>query len=90
MSNVRNGSSGNLSANFPLEQELAKPKLVEGCTVRISCGDATRSLSAFKRRTGKVLRFQDVGGYTFAIVEINMYGSLIEYTCLIQNLEVVE
>lgn len=82
MSEEWNGSSGNLSANFPLEQELAEPNLVKGCIVR--------SRSAFKGKTGKVLRFQEVCGYSFAIVAIDMYGSTVEYSCLVQNLEVVE
>ncbi len=82
MNDKRNGSSGNFSANFPLEQERAKPKLVEGCIVR--------SRSAFRGRTAKLLKFKDVCGYDFAIVQINIRGSLIEYPCLVDNLEVVE
>lgn len=86
MSHERNGSSGNLSANSPLEH---KPELTIGSIVRIYCGDSARSHSAFKKRIGKVLKLEVIAGYTFALVEISMRNSLIEYSCLTDNLEVV-
>ncbi|MCA6580465.1 MAG: hypothetical protein IM537_18770 [Pseudanabaena sp. M57BS1SP1A06MG] len=94
---VPNGSSGELpSANIPLEPETLealelleevaklaiKPELVEGCTVR--------SRTAFKGRTAKLLRFEQIHEYRFAVVQIQMHGSLIEYSCNVDNLEVVE
>lgn len=92
-----NSSSGELpSAKFPLEpkteealkalKEVAKlaikSELVEGCTVR--------SHTAFKGRTANLLRFEQIYEYRFAVVEIDMYGSPIEYSCNVNNLEVVE
>jgi hypothetical protein len=92
-----NSSSGELqSAKFPLEpkteeslnalEEVAKlaikSELVEGCTVR--------SHKAFKGKTAKLLRFEQVFEYEFAVVQVEMYGTLIEYSCSVNNLEVVE
>lgn len=85
--NLENGSSGNLSTNFPLEH---KPELTIGSIVRIYCGGATRSHSAFKKRIGKVLKLEIIAGHIFVLVEISMRNSLIEYSCLVDNLEVVE
>jgi hypothetical protein len=67
-------------------EELAKlavkPELVEGCIVR--------SRTAFKGKVAKLLRFEQIHEYKFAVVEIDMYGSPIEYSCNVDNLEVVE
>ncbi|MCA6572122.1 MAG: hypothetical protein IM549_02435 [Pseudanabaena sp. M53BS1SP1A06MG] len=65
-----------------LELESSKPELVEGCTVR--------SRTAFKGKIAKLLRFEEVCNVKFAVVEVDMYGSTIEYSCNIKNLEVVE
>jgi|GEM_PF-1046631 len=65
-----------------LELEPSKPELVEGCIVR--------SHTAFKGRTAKLLRFEQIYEYRFAVVEIEMCGSPIEYSCNVNNLEVVE
>ena len=65
-----------------LELEPNKPELVEGCIVR--------SRTAFKGKTAKLLRFEQVLSVKFAVVEVDMYGSTIEYSCNIKNLEVVE
>lgn len=65
-----------------LELEPSKPELVEGCIVR--------SHTAFKGKTAKLLRFEEACNVKFAVVEVDMYGSTIEYSCNIKNLEVVE
>jgi len=62
--------------------ELERKPLTEGCIVR--------SRTAFKGKTAKLLRFEQVLSVRFAVVEVDMYGSTIEYSCNIKNLEVVE
>lgn len=59
-----------------------KPVLVEGCTVRSS--------TSFKKQTGKLIRFEEIAGIEFAIVEYLFNGSTIQYPCTIATLEVVE
>lgn len=62
--------------------ELAiKHELVEGCIVR--------SQTAFKGKTAKFLRFTNIAGLEFAVVELEFRGCLIEYTCTVRTLEVV-
>ena len=69
--------------NFLLElKALAVPELIEGCTMR--------SRTAFKDKTAKLLRFEQVCNVKFAVVEVHLYGSLIEYSCSIDSLKVVE
>lgn len=62
-------------------QLAIKPELVEGCIVR--------SRTAFKGKVAKLLRFEQIHEYRFAVVQIEMHGSLIEYSCNINSLEVV-
>ena len=62
--------------------ELESKPLTEGCIVR--------SQTAFKGKTAKLLRFEQVFEYEFAVVQVEMYGTLIEYSCSVNNLEVVE
>jgi hypothetical protein len=62
--------------------ELERKPLTEGCIVR--------SRTAFKGKTAKLLRFEQVLSVRFAVVEVDMYGSTIEYSCNIKNLEIVE
>lgn len=68
----------------PLEEvaQLAiKPELAEGCIVR--------SRTAFKGKTAKLLRFEQIHQYKFAVVQIEMHGSPIKYSCNVDSLEVV-
>lgn len=93
---VPSSSRGKLpTAIFPLEpkveeaiallEELPKlridSELVAGCTVRSS--------TAFKGKTAKLLRFEQISNVHFAVVEIDLYMGLIEYKCNIASLEVV-
>ena len=68
-----------------LLEEISKlridSELVAGCTVRSS--------TAFKGKTAKLLRFEQISNIQFAVVEIDLYMGLIEYKCNIASLEVV-
>jgi hypothetical protein len=64
-----------------LELEAKKAELVEGCTVR--------SNTAFKGKTAKLIRFEQIHEYKFAVVRIDMNGTPIDYSCNINSLEVV-
>lgn len=59
-----------------------KPEFVAGCIVRSS--------TAFKGKTAKFLRTEQICSVKFAVVQLEFRGSLIEYKCNLESLEVVE
>ena len=65
-----------------LKKLECKSELIEGCIVR--------SQTAFKGKTAKLLRFEQIHEYKFAVVQIDMNGTPIDYSCNINSLEVVK